>query len=98
MAASHRIFFDSLGAQLGYKSMEHWYNITKKEICENGGTGLLNTYYKGSPSTALQRSYPEHEWELSKFKNKPLSFWKSKKKHLVVQNLTVQAVQIGTES
>src|SRR5689334_156417 len=64
-------FFDQLGSQLGYKSMEDWYNVTGKDIrSKNGGRGLLQ-YYKSSPSLALQTIYPQHKWILERFKKKP---------------------------
>jgi len=53
--------------------MEDWYNISKGDIEDNGGTALLTTYYNGLPSTALQSVYPEHSWDTERFKNK--LFW-----------------------
>lgn len=53
--------------------MDDWYNVIDKDIfmVKNGGRGLLQYHYKGSPSSALQSVYPEHNWELERFKNKP---------------------------
>lgn len=55
---------------LGYKQMEDWYNITQLDIIKNGGVGVLDYYYNGSPSAALQNVFPEHQWDLNNFKNK----------------------------
>src|SRR5205823_4894798 len=69
---NHKKFFDSLGTKLGYKSMEDWYKVTQEDIHKHGGRGgLLCIYYNGSPSLALESIYPEHNWELERFKNKP---------------------------
>src|SRR5689334_18676447 len=69
--------FDWVMAQLGYKCMEDWYNVTVENIHKNGGGSLLNRY-KGSPSLALQSVYPEHNWELERSSHKPRNFWKNK--------------------
>src|SRR5690349_9098930 len=63
--------FDKLMEQLGYKSMDDWYNVTVREIYKYGGRALVSTTFNGSPSKALVSIYPEHNWELDKFKNKP---------------------------
>ena len=55
---------------MNYKSMDDWYNVTTERIHKNGGGGLLSTYYNNSPSSALQNIYPQHNWELEKFKKK----------------------------
>ena len=72
---SHKNFFDGSKVQLGYKYMEDWYRVTKEDIRKNGGEGLLRGSYNGSPSTALRSVYPEHNWDLERFKNKPRKFW-----------------------
>ena len=42
----------------------------QEDIYKNGGQGLLTGYYNGSPSKALLSVYPEHNWELERFKHK----------------------------
>lgn len=64
----------------GYKEMEEWYNVKSEDIVKNGGSTLLS-YHNSSPSTALQSAYPEHRWELDKFKHKPRRFWEHKNNH-----------------
>ena len=39
---------------------------------------MLDSFYNGSPSQALQAVYPEHEWLPWKFSNSPKGFWKKK--------------------
>src|SRR5690242_5721862 len=72
---NHRNFFDWSMIQLGYKCMDDRYNVTKLDIVQNGGAGLLRTYYGNSPSLALQNIYPKHNWEMERFKNKPQKLW-----------------------
>src|SRR5437763_1774865 len=72
---TRREFFDWLGNQLGYKSMDDWYNVTVENIHEHVGSWLLNYYYNGSPSKALQSAYPEHNWMLWRFGRVPIGFW-----------------------
>ena len=73
-----KAFFDKLGVQLGYKHMDDWYKSTIEDIDKHGGRALLNRLFHGSPSLALQITYPEHKWRLDRFKNKPMGFWKVK--------------------
>lgn len=56
--------------QLGYNSMDDWYNVKCEDLHNNGGEGLLRSYYNSSPSLAVRCVYPEHKWELERFKNK----------------------------
>jgi len=64
--------------------MDDWYKITSAEIIDNGGEMILRKY-RGSISKALQSAYPQHEWLLTKFVEKPRKFWdaESNKKKLV---------------
>lgn len=75
---NHKKFFDWLQNELGYKRMDDWYNVTKEDICKNVGASVLNKY-NDSPSKALMSIYPEHNWELEKFKNKPRKLQESQK-------------------
>lgn len=63
-------FFNWLGNQLGYKSMDDWYNVTNEDIQKRGGKGVLG-HYNDSPSRALQAVYPEHNWMLWRFLSVP---------------------------
>lgn len=49
--------------------MDDWYNLTYENVAKNGGRGLI-FYYNNSPSKALCRIYPEHHWEVERFKHK----------------------------
>ena len=71
---SHKTFFDRLRVELGYKYMDDWYNVVVEDIHKNGGVTLLN-YYNGSPSSALQSVYPEHNWVMWRFNPTPNGFW-----------------------
>ena len=73
----HKLFFDNLGVKLGYKCLDDWYNVTTKDIYQNGGQLILSARYNGSPSWALQVVYPHHNWQLEKFTHKPQRFWMS---------------------
>ena len=47
---NHKSYVHDLGVYLGYKKSEDWYQITKQQISDFHGSGLLNNYYNGSPS------------------------------------------------
>src|SRR5689334_11532477 len=73
----HKAFFEGLKVKLGYKSMDDWYKINQGDIFKNGGKWLLAEHYNDSPTKALLSVYPEHNWILERFKNKPKGHWKS---------------------
>jgi hypothetical protein len=74
---SFRKFFDWLGSKLGFFNMDLWYSVTQEDICANGGNGIFSIY-DCSISKALQAVYPEHKWDLARFKHKPANLWKKK--------------------
>jgi len=39
------------------------------------GLGLVQRYFKSSPIAAVIETFPEHNWELHKFKTTPRAFW-----------------------
>lgn len=65
------LYFDWLGKQLGYKTLDDWYKVTVEDFRSNGGGSMLTSYYASSPSKALQTVYNGHNWDLEKFDNKP---------------------------
>lgn len=71
---NQRFFFDWLGKKLNFLNMQDWYSINREEILKNGGGNLLQKY-KGSPSRALESTYPEHKWITWQFNHKPKGFW-----------------------
>jgi len=48
------------------KRMNSWYKVTRNDIIQKGGSGLLNKY-GNSPSKLIQTVYPEHDWKMEKF-------------------------------
>ncbi len=56
-----RTFFDSAAPQLNIKELKDWYFVSKQQVIQCGGGGLLN-HYNGSLVQALQMVYPEYEW------------------------------------
>src|SRR5690242_16983025 len=79
---NHRKFFDWLGKKLHVKTMEDWYHIGKKDVCDNGGGKLLTHHYNSSHMTALENIYHEHNWIPWKFTKSPHGFWNDKNNHL----------------
>ena len=68
---NHRIYARYLGEKLGYEKMEDWYKISKKDICKNGGSGLLSGYYASTPSKFVMEMFPDYEWLPWKFTRMP---------------------------
>ena len=73
----HKKFFDRIGIHLGFKKMEDWYKITQEDIHKHGGAQILVDYYKNSPSKALKVIYPQHNWDLWRFKKVPHGYMKT---------------------
>lgn len=70
-------FVERLGRHLGYTLIEDWYQISKKDMEEFGGAGLLVKYYNGSPIALIQDTYPNYWFIPWKFKNAPNGVWNS---------------------
>jgi hypothetical protein len=68
---SQRKFLDELHSTLGFKYPQDWYNITVKQIQENGGHSLLRKY-GNSPSKVIASVYTEHPWDISTFNTNKL--------------------------
>ena len=59
---NHKIYARWLGESLGYKTMDDWYQLTKRLIEDNRGRGLLQSKYSNSPIMFLKGVFPEVEW------------------------------------
>lgn len=78
---NQRLFMDNLSNEFGYKKKEDWYNVTFQKIQQHGGSTILSKYEE-SPSLLLQSVYPEHHWNLFKFKTVPRNFWDEQKNQI----------------
>jgi hypothetical protein len=65
-------------AMIGFENKEAWYNISWKQIQQNGGISLLNRY-KGSPTALITSVYSDHTWNLHQFQSAPKYYWQSEK-------------------
>ena len=69
-----KMFLVRLGAKLGYKHMEDWYQIKRENIIKNGGSTFLQDF-KNSPPLLVTHAFPEHEWLLWRFNRLPSGYW-----------------------
>src|SRR5690349_8785130 len=65
---------ERLGAQLGLKSMEDWYQITPKSIMDLGGQELVQKYK--SLFQMVRSVFPEHVWHQDRFPRVPRGYWR----------------------
>ncbi len=72
---NRRQYMQWLGEILGFKNPEDWYTITAKDFQSNKGDGLLQRYYRGSPSAAVKEYFPDYKWKEWLFDNAPINFW-----------------------
>jgi len=59
---NQRSFMEYLGNKLGFKSMEDWYNISKKDFARHGGFLLLHRHYHNTLSNCVTKVFPERNW------------------------------------
>ena len=72
---SRREYLDWLGSELGYSTIDDWYNITGDLIRNNYGDGLLASYYNGAYQKMVMELYPEFDWCEWRFATVPDGFW-----------------------
>jgi hypothetical protein len=70
-------FFDWLGQMTNKKTMDDWYSLTKRDILQWGGGGLLK-FYDNSLLKILISVYPNHNWLRWKFGGFNTEYWEDK--------------------
>ena len=88
---NHKIYADWLGKKLGYRTMEDWYQLTKKKIYDNYGGGLIASKYNNSPLQFIQGLFPEYNWLPWKFGTVMKGYWKD------INNQKLYADWLGTK-
>jgi hypothetical protein len=79
--ANCRDFLESLGQELGFKTMEDWYNVKADDIRSYSGYGLL-LKYNNSVVNVLKSVFAEHDWIVWNFSMVPHQYWDSFKNHV----------------
>lgn len=67
-AANRRRYFDWAADRLKLESLEGWYDIGTDDVYKQSGAGLLARHYGGSVMRAVMDIYPEHKWNVAKFR------------------------------
>ena len=75
--ANHKLFFNWLGQELGYRLSEDWYDISRDKVAKMGGDGLLNRYYNHSAQKFVKVMLPEYDFKLFLFKSSEKGIWSS---------------------
>ena len=70
---NQRQFFDELGKKLNITKPEDWLSVKKKEINDHGGYGIL--YHYSNVQQALEKIYPETDWNSLIPHRFPLGYW-----------------------
>eukprot|EP01118_Nematostelium_gracile_P011993 TRINITY_DN4327_c0_g2_i1.p1 TRINITY_DN4327_c0_g2~~TRINITY_DN4327_c0_g2_i1.p1 ORF type:complete len:419 (+),score=55.72 TRINITY_DN4327_c0_g2_i1:175-1431(+) len=65
----------NMAQRLNINKMEDWYHVSVAQISENGGRGLLQRRYKGSPSRMITSIFPQHHWNLTLFTRRRTNQW-----------------------
>eukprot|EP01118_Nematostelium_gracile_P010561 TRINITY_DN3656_c0_g1_i6.p1 TRINITY_DN3656_c0_g1~~TRINITY_DN3656_c0_g1_i6.p1 ORF type:complete len:404 (+),score=92.95 TRINITY_DN3656_c0_g1_i6:77-1288(+) len=82
-----------LGKELGYKSMEDWYQITQNDLYRQNLGGLL-TKYNGSPSQFVKAMFPEHQFYPWKFSSIPKGCWEDKENRIAYMKWLMQELNM----
>src|SRR5690348_14904585 len=62
-------------------SLEDWYNVSLCDVIKSNGHRVLQ-HFEGSLLHALQKVYPQQQWELSSFKHFPVKSWTDFRNHI----------------
>jgi hypothetical protein len=73
---NRREFFDTLGNDLNFKTLDQFYGITIEDVKHHGGSVLLHHLYENFLVRALEDVYPQHQWYAWNFsQNVGPRFW-----------------------
>ena len=71
-----------LGNELGYETIDRWYELTTETLYANHGGSLLHNYYSGSQIQFVKAMFPEYEWlEWEFVSGVSNGYWKDIKNH-----------------
>ena len=73
-SSSVSVYMRWLGEHLGYREPEDWYKLTKKDLKNNHGRGLLRLH-NNSPLAVLRSTFPERHWLEWRMSKAPKGFW-----------------------
>ena len=76
---NQRILADWLGEELGYRTKEDWYGVTRKDFVGRGRAVLKK--YNNSPQQFLRAVYPGYKWDPWKFASLPQGYLDDTENH-----------------
>ena len=83
---NHESYAYDLGEHLGYTEIKDWYQITTQQIIDFYGSGLLQSYYNGSPMKFIMDMFPDYDWKGYKFGSAPNGYWDKIKNRIEYAN------------
>lgn len=72
-----RQFMDYLKDKLQLVELDDWYNVTRRQVVNFGGTGIISHF--GNLPEVLKWTYPERQWVLGRFIISPKGTWEDGK-------------------
>jgi hypothetical protein len=73
--ANQKSFFEWAAAELGFRDLAGWYDVSTRQVHHLGGGSLLNNKYGGSLANALMVAHPKHDWLPWEFKTTQARWW-----------------------
>src|SRR5689334_20460676 len=56
--SNRREFFEAIGKELGFKSLDDFYKLSMDDIIHRGGKALLSIHFDGSIFSATKSTFP----------------------------------------
>jgi hypothetical protein len=66
---TQKAFIEEFAKKKDFHDLDSWYEVSAREIKAQGGSSLL-TYHNGSLNSILKSVYPDHVWDISRFRVK----------------------------
>ena len=89
---NQRLYLDHLSKKLKISNLEDWKKVTEYVLKKNGGSGLLKYY--SNVHEALEKLYPEENWNIFNRKRLPNDFWNSLENQRKFMNFVKQKLNI----
>jgi hypothetical protein len=59
--------------KFGVKELDDWYNVSAEDVYSH--LSFISNYYNSSLFSALNKLYPQHNWDPTRFSRVPLGYW-----------------------
>ena len=90
---NHTRYVFWLSKQLNIKKLDDWYQVSKADVVQHYGGGLLKYYYNDSLIELVQAHYQQRRWYPWLFKYTPGKYWEKRSNR--IDYLTLIGEKLG---